>query len=79
VSTLLKFGSQPEFVRRARRGGTSFELDGQKYSIYALAADRTSAIPVFERLVQMEYAGTIDDKLRTFAHRLDLILHADTN
>ena len=79
VSTLLRFDNQSEFVRRARRGGTFFELDGQKYSIYVLAANSASATLVFERLVQMEYAGTIDDKLRSFAHRLDLILHANTN
>jgi hypothetical protein len=77
VSTLLKFETHAEFVRRARRGGTSFVLDGTEYSINTMAADRTAAEAVVNRLLLLECGGEIDDKLRSFAHRLDLMLHAE--
>ena len=77
VSTLLGFGSQSEFVRGARRGGTSFEVSGKTYSVNSLMNDHARATAVFEELIQLDYEKRIDDKQRALAHRLDLILHAD--
>jgi len=78
VSRLLKLGSQSEFLRRGRKGASSLDVDGRRYSIQALVADRASASAVLDRLVELEYKGGIKDKQRNFAHRLDLIVHADT-
>lgn len=69
VVTLLKFGSRSEFIRRARNAGTTFEIDGKSYVIAALLNDRNSATAVFEKLVQLDCDGRINEKLRAFANR----------
>jgi hypothetical protein len=78
VSTLLNFSSQSEFLRRARATGNSFDLDGRTYTVMALVTDLAAATVVFERLMTLDYESRLDDKLRSFAQRLDLILHTDT-
>ena len=79
VSNLLNFSSYSEFVSGARRGGTMFDVDGRQQSITSLLANRAMAESVFERLVELDYQGKCNDKLRSFAHRLDVIVHAETS
>jgi hypothetical protein len=76
VSNLLGYETTREFLDRAKRAGVTFDLNGTRYSIYELIGNSQRATIAFEELVQLEWQGKIDDKLRSFAHRLDLILHA---
>jgi hypothetical protein len=77
VAKLLKFGIQSEFIRGARNAGAAFEIDGRTYAIAPLLDDPNTATVVFEKLLQLDSDGRINEKLRGFASRLDLVVHAD--
>jgi Putative DNA-binding domain len=64
VANLLKFDSQSEFIRRARSAGATFEIDGESYVVDHLLNDHTTATAVFEKLVELDCHGRIDEKLR---------------
>jgi hypothetical protein len=77
VSQMLKIPEQAEFLGKARKTAASVVFKGQTYRADELAANAEAATVVFERLIELEINNQLEDRLRPFAHWLDLWLYAD--